>query len=143
MTVKVFLEDGNGRGSSAQVTRNGEVLTRPYYAFNTSYRVVLTTTNMTNVVSPKESENFVCTSVIINATRSVTGEASVTFSESQTSAGTSTKDIITLDVAKDTTIDLANLNLLVPAGKFINVITDDATVNITILGYHMPDQETA
>jgi len=138
LPIDSFIKDGNGKGSSAQVSNNGEMLVRPFYDFNTSYRVVLSTTNMTNVVEPNTGNNFIITSIILNADKNVTSSAVVTLSESQSFAGTSTKDLITLDITKNTTVPLTALSLKIPEGKFINAITDDATVNITLLGYFMP-----
>jgi len=138
LPIDSFIKDGNGKGSSAQVSNNGEMLVRPFYTFNTSYRVVLSTTNMTNILSPSAGNNFIITSIILNADKNVTSSAVVTLSESQTFAGTSTKDLVTLDITKNTTVPLTALSLKISDGKFINAITDDATVNITLLGYFMP-----
>lgn len=139
MPIDTLIKDGRGSESYAKVTRNGEILTRPFYDFNTTYRVVLSTTNMTNILEPVPGNDFIITSIILNAAKSVVDSAVITVSESASSAGTSTRDILTLDVVKKTTVPLNSLSLRVPDGKFINAITDDATVNITVLGYFMPN----
>ena len=138
MTLDVNISDGSGSGRhKARVTHNGELIVRDAAKFSTAIRTILDGTGTAfNITPPKAGSNYIVTGLLVNADKSVTATAVVEIYESSSATSTiQDKGVITIDVTKNTTIPLFPLRLIVSEGAFLNAETDDATVNITTLGY--------
>lgn len=134
-----------GRGHEARVSHAGELVTiRGNY--DTAYFASMTATATAyNLVEPKDQSTFVITALIINADKNVsaTDGAVVVLLEGDSTTDTSgTKTLLTLNIGKNETSVITGILINTTRGKYLNVTTDDATVNITLLGYYLEADES-
>jgi len=139
MSLSIEIEDGKGgTKNTAQVTPRGQLVVSPI-DFNTStFNALDTTGTAFNFVEPIAGKQFVITGYISASDRSVSANdgAEVPIIESEAiDSTTATKILLTLNLGKLDSQSLTGLNILTTPGKWINASTDDATVNLTLLGY--------
>ena len=137
MPIDAFIKDGAGRGNIAKVNKQGALNVVSAGHFDISSKVTLVATTVYNLREPRSGQQFIITGMILNAARSVTSEALVSIFESSVYQGASVTGIISLDVAKDSTISLIGLNLIITKGKWVSCTTDDPTCNVTLLGHYI------
>ena len=136
MPIDSHIKSGDGTGNIAKVNAQGALITASI-GYDLVSKAALIATTVYNLREPRAGQQFIITGLILNASRSVTSEALISIFESSVYQGVSTVDILSLDVAKNTTISLLDLNILVDAGKWVSCSTDDATCNVTLLGYYI------
>jgi hypothetical protein len=136
MPIDAFIKDGTGRGYIAKVNKQGNLITSQDKN-DIASKAVLSATTVYNLREPRAGQQFIITGVILNAARSVSIEALISVFESSVFQGASTKGIIAVDVAKDSTIPLIGLYLAVGEGKWLSCTTDDPTCNVTLLGHYI------
>jgi hypothetical protein len=138
MTVTTKILDGRGSSKAVRVTNRGQLIVGNA-AFSTAYNVELgAAATAGNIVGPQSGKNFIITDMLIYANRNVgVNDARVTIYESTDGPATSTetKVIYETDIAQQTSRDLLGLNLEVTEGMWVNAITDDDDVLITVMGY--------
>ena len=129
---------GTGTKSKARVTTRGELVVASI-AFSEPYFNAMTVDDQVyNFTEPSAGMQFVITDIVAGADRNV-GATGVDISiyESTTATGTSSKDILTLSLSKQTSTNLIGLNLITSTGTYLNATMDDNNVNLTILGYYV------
>ena len=136
MPIDSHIKSGDGTGNIAKVNAQGALITSSGQ-FDTSSKVSLVATTVYNLKEPRAGQQFVITGIILNASRSVTSEALISIFESSVYQGASVLAILSIDVAKNTTISLIGLNLAVTEGEWLSCSTDDATCNVTVLGHYI------
>ena len=134
-----MIQDSN-TGNRATVTKFGQLVVAPvdYSVPNT---IKLDTINTAfNFIAPIYQKSIIITDIIVTANKNVgANDATVNiFEADSTTSITSTKDIISLEMLKKTTLPLNGLNMIVSDGKFVNATTDDNDVFITIMYYYVP-----
>jgi hypothetical protein len=139
MALKSELVDGRGGSQKACVTSRGElVVGRSDYslAYNVTADVINTGYNL---VEPKAGKRFVITDIFLYANKNVgAGDATVVLYEADAdNTATVSKTLFTSEMLKQTRADLTGLNLIVTAGKWVNVKTDDDDIFCTIMGYYV------
>lgn len=143
--INTKISDGSGGGHLAKVTHAGElVIVRGNYDQTFQDSMALTNTAY-NLVVPKAGKQFIITGIVINADKNVsaTDGAVVEVYEATTSDTTTvTKTILTLNIGKNSTIPLTGILIQTTKGVYLNAKTDDATVNITLLGYYLELDES-
>lgn len=138
MSIDTRLIDGKGKGHVATVTNKGQLVTAPL-SFSEAYtQEVNATATAFNFVGPKEGKQFVITDILLYADKNVgVNDASVQIYEADSDTETTiTKTILDIEMVKQTSRDITGLNLIITAGKWVNIKTDDATIFATIMGYY-------
>jgi len=98
---------------------------------------LLADTNAVNFFKPRPFNRFVIDGIIVNADKNVTGSALVTIFEATSDTETTVaKSIIVIDILKNDTTSILNINAVVDAGIFINGKSDDFNIAVTILGFY-------
>lgn len=139
MSIDVKLIDGAGNGTTAKVSPYGHLVVGASN-FSTAYAVTVALDNTGyNFVPPKAGFQFVITGLLLYANKNVgTGDATVVVYEaSSPSTTTADKTVLTTEMLKQTSRDITGLNLIVTAGKWVNIKTDDNTVFSSLLGYYV------
>lgn len=142
MTIEIQLVDGRGSGGRACVTSEGQLIVAPA-KFSTASSATMTTDDTpVNLWGPMAGKKFIITDILLYANRNVgVNDATVSVYESTDGAATATqsKVILTTEMVKQRSRDFIGLNLEVTAGSWVNVVTDDDDVFITIMGYYIKD----
>jgi hypothetical protein len=95
-----------------------------------------------NLVGPISGKRFIVTDILLYANKSVgVGDATVTLYESQDGPASATQSsvILNTEMLKNSSRDLVGLNMLCSAGHWLNAVTDDDDVFLTIMGYYVDD----
>lgn len=142
MANPTVIKDNNS-GNTAKVTKFGQLVVAPLQ-YSTPVTQRLDTINTAfNFVSPEQGQSIVITDIIISASRTVgVNGADVCVYESDSPESTSiVEEIVALDMVKQSSLPLNGLNLIVPEGLYVNAVTDDADVLITIYFYRVPAED--
>ena len=143
MSLDIELMDGRGTKAKAKVTSRGQLVVGPI-AFNVAHfnSLALVATPY-NYVGPVAGRQFVIDGIIASSDKNVsaTNGADVNIYEANAVDGTSVTSLLTLTIGKLDRAVITQLNLSTNTGVWINAETDDATVNLTIIGYYI-DTET-
>jgi len=139
MPVPAEIIDGQGTTARACVTSRGQLVVGPI-AFSDAYAVTVNATATAfNFVGPIAGKRFVITDILLYANKGVgAADASVQLYEASSDTSTTEdKTILDIEMLKQTARDLTGLNLIVTAGKWVNIKTDDDTIFATIMGYYV------
>jgi len=139
MSIKTKISDGGGKGTLAKVSSRGQLITAPL-AFSKVYNATAAVINTAyNIITPRTNKQFVITSVLLYANKSVgASDATVTVYEADASDTlTSTEDVFSIEMVKQTSLVLSSLNLILSEGKWLNIKTDDDDIFITVTGYYV------
>jgi len=134
------LRNGWGKPYDAMVTKRGQLVTAPLKYNTTFFNAMTATATAYNFITPKTGQQFVITGYIVSSDKNVnsTNGAVVPIYEATSLTATSaSKTILTLDLGKLDGAQVVGLNILTSKGVWINSTTDDATINLTILGYYI------
>ena len=143
--IDTKISDGSGGGHLARVTHAGELITvRGNY--DSTFNAAMTSINTAyNLVTPKSGFQFIVTGVVLNADKNVSatdGAIAELYEATSDTTTTASKTLLTLNIGKNTTVPLTGILIQTTKGLFINAKTDDATVNITLLGYYLEIDES-
>jgi len=135
MTIDTRIR-GNQNDKTADVTNNGELITR-VIKFSTPIKQQITDSNAVNFLGARSKSKIILTGVIINADRNVgvNGALVDLYEASDATSTTIDTSILSIDVAKSTTLIITPLLIETTQGKFINAKADDFNINMTVLGY--------
>lgn len=139
MVLRTELTDGSGDTYGAKITKYHQLVTAPA-DFSTAYAVTASVVDTAyNFVPPKQNQRFVVTDILLYANKDVgVADASVNLYEATSASETTiSKTILSLEMLKQTTVTLTGLNLIISAGKWLNIKTDDNTVFATVMGYYL------
>ena len=143
--IDTKISDGSGGGHLARVTHAGElIIVRGNY--DSTFNAAMTSINTAyNLVTPKSGFQFIVTGIVLNADKNVSatdGAIAVLYEATSDTTTTASKTLLTLNIGKNTTVPLTGILIQTTKGLFINAKTDDATVNITLLGYYLEIDES-
>ena len=140
MPAKVHIKDASGKGSSAGVTKRGELIVAPL-DYSSPYNASLSIINTPYEIVPgKIGKKFVTTGFFISALKDVSNtiEASISVYEaSPLDLATSLVDIVTVDLIRGQRFIATGTNIITQTGTTITATTDDATVNVALSGYYV------
>jgi hypothetical protein len=139
MGIHTGISDGWGTDSKACVTERGQLVVAPL-SFSTAYPVTVALINTAyNFVPPVGGRQFVVTDILLYANKGVgASDATVEIYEADaTNETTVVRSIMILEMLKQTNRDITGLNLLISAGKWLNIKTDDNTIFATVMGYYV------
>jgi hypothetical protein len=135
------IKDGRfGTSYEAGVTPRGQLVVAPL-EFNTAHKntIVLVATAY-NFITPIAGKQFVISGYIASSDKSVSATDGVEidiFEAAAVDTTTSSKDLITIDLARLDKDNAIGLNLITTPGVWINAAADDTNVNLTLLGYYV------
>ena len=130
-------------GNAARVTKFGQLVVAPLqYSTPISDTLDVIDTAF-NFVSPAQDQSIIITDIIISASRTVgvNGADVVVYQSDAPDSIIVDKEIVELDMVKQSSISLIGLNLIVPEGKYVNAKTDDADVLVTLMFYRAPVED--
>ncbi len=142
MIHKVQIINGTGTHSPSTVSRYGQLITGPV-DYNKSVSVTLgTSATAVELIAPLPGHRIVIDGILLYANRNVsnTTEATVTLysSDDGGASATQTSVIFNTELAKQTSRDFIGTNFLCIAGQWVNAITSDDDVFLTLLYYYVP-----
>ena len=127
-----------GSGATAKVTNSGELVVAPLSYDEVANQTLDSANVAENFFAPKSQQQFVVTTILLNADKSVTTDVVVDVYETDSLTSTTIdKAILHFEILKNGQRNITGLRLLISAGVFINAKADDANVNITIMGYYI------
>ena len=143
--IDTKISDGSGGGHLARVTHAGElIIVRGNY--DSTFNAAMTSINTAyNLVTPKSGFQFIVTGIVLNADKNVSatdGAIAVLYEATSDTTTTASKTLLTLNIGKNTTVPLTGILIQTTKGVYVNAKTDDATVNITLLGYYLEIDES-
>ena len=143
--IDTKISDGSGGGHLARVTHAGElIIVRGNY--DSTFNTAMTSINTAyNIVTPKSGFQFIVTGIVLNADKNVSatdGAIVELYEATSDTTTTASKTLLTLNIGKNTTVPLTGILIQTTKGVYVNAKTDDATVNITLLGYYLEIDES-
>lgn len=127
-----------GSGATAKITKSGELVVAPLSYDEVANQTLDSANTAENFFTPKSQQQFVITTILLNADKSVTTDVIVDVYEADSLTSiTIDKAILHVEILKNGQRDITGLHLLINTGVFINAKADDANVNITIMGYYI------
>lgn len=140
MAVFSKIVDGQ-TNSSAQVTNRNQLVVGQA-AFSEASSVALITDDVPlNLWEPKSKHNFIITDIILRGDKNVsnTVDATVTIYESSVGpdSATQTKVVLSTVIPRSGVLVLNGLNLEVTEGRWVNAVTSDNNIYVTIMGYYI------
>jgi hypothetical protein len=140
MPIGFILKNGWGRPNPAKVSKRGQLITGPLEYSETYFNSMTSAGVAYNFIGPKSGKRFVVNGFIMSSDKDVNatnGAVVPVFEASSPTDTVGTKTLLELDVGKLGSRQLTGLNLLTNSGVWLNSKTDDATVNLTIIGYYV------
>lgn len=138
--TQVIIGDGDGKGSFAGVSANGEVLTRAFDYSKATFQNCNVDNTAFNLKEPEAGKQFVVTGAIIAGNRDigVNGSILVLYEATSTTDTTPATTIIEVEVPKNTIFPFLVPNVITDEGSFINAKCDDNSVRVALYGFFVP-----
>jgi hypothetical protein len=128
-------------GRSPTITEYGQLVVGPIAYSKSSVVVINATSTGFMAIPPISGHKIVLTSAFVRADKNVsaTVESDIEVYESETSTGTvSTSDILNIGLTKQQFVNIP-MNYISSEGTWIMCSASDATVNISIFYYYVPN----
>lgn len=140
MPILSKIVDGQ-EGHSAQVTNRNQLVVGNV-AFSEASSVILLTDDVPlNLFPPVAKKNFIITDIIMRGDKNIDNnvDAIVTLFESEIGpiSTTQTKVVLPTPIPRSGGIVLPGLNLEVTKGRWLNAVTSDNNVFVTVMGYYI------
>ena len=135
--INVKVIDGRS-GRSAQITSRGEITTAPL-SFSKAYNAIAgTASSPANILAPMTNKVFVITAILLYGNKKVgAADATVTIYEANSPTTTTIEEtIFQTEIPKGQRRDITGIYLGVTEGRWVNIITDDDDIYVTIMGYY-------
>ncbi len=120
-----------------QVTKNGEIIVAALDYSTPYYKSIIAADTVYNIVPAMTGRIFIMTGLFVSTKKSVIGEATVQIFEAlSSSSSVHESDIVNMDMVKNERETIPISNAATDSTRWINIISDKTTVNITIWGYY-------
>ena len=141
MSLRIEIEDGKfGTRNTVGVTARGQLITAPL-KFNQGYFKSLTATSTAfNFVVPIANHQFVIDGILFSSDKNVSSTNGAQIKIYEAGAPdtiTIGKELLTIDIGRLDKGNVSSLNMITSEAVWINAYTDDATCNVTLLGYYV------
>jgi len=140
--TQVHVISGSGNGRSADVSVNGEMITRAFNYSTPAFQNMDQTTDAFNFQSPSVGEQFVITGVVLSGNRDIGVNGAITTIYEATGIDSTTitaaRILLEVEIPKSTVFPFLVPNILVGEGFFVNGHTDDNNVRVALYGYFVP-----
>lgn len=143
MPLRIEIEDSKyGTRNSAGVTHLGQVITAPVAYNEPFYQSLNVAGQAFNFVTPETGKQFVVDGLIFSSNKNVSSTNGAVISIYEANGpnvitASASKLIFTLDIGRLDKGSISSLNVITSQGVWLNGSTDDATCNVTILGYYV------
>jgi hypothetical protein len=140
MAAPVNIIDPRGK-FMARVTSFGQLVTAPLQYSTPVEREMSAPGVVYNFVTPSQDKNIVITDIVVSADKSVNNTTPadiIIFEADEVDSDIPNNCIIRPQLLRGDNFVLSGLNLLVRKGKWVNAMTSDATVIVTIMFYKIP-----
>lgn len=127
-------------GLAARVTEFGQLVVSPI-AYSVPVTSTLSVDNTpVNFIGPEANHQIVITDIILTSDKSVgaTGASVQVYCAASPTTATVSDGILDIEMLKNTSRDLIGLNFIVGKGKWVNAITDDNNIQVTLGYYRVP-----
>lgn len=144
MSLSTHITDGKGSKAQAKVTERGELIIAPISYSSPTFQEMTSVNTAYNFIKPKVGHEIVITSIIVNANKGVSSTDGALIEIYTANSDTSIvpiDDILTVQLVKNARQVLTGLNFKVASGVWINAVTDDATIFLTIAGFYLQEIE--
>lgn len=127
-------------GMTARVTQFGQLVTS---SLDYSIPVVNSLTVIdtpVNFIEPEANHQIVITDIILSTDRNIGANGAIVqlYCSDAPDSSTVNSSILNIEMLKNTSRDLIGLNFLIASGFWVNAITDDNNVQITVGYYRVP-----
>lgn len=139
MTADSNILDGKGRGHRAAVSEYNQLIVSPA-GFSEFYNATAgTDATAANLVGPIAGKRFVITAIVLYANKNVgASDATVTLYEATgPTVTTVSKTLLLQEMVQKTSLVIPGLNVIVTAGAWVNLKTDDDDVFCNMAGYYV------
>ena len=134
---------GDASSIRVKVTKFGQLVTAPIQYSRPSAKELTDIGVPVNFIEPEAGSSIVITDILVFADKSVsqTEPADVDIYESDGIDSLEIiEDIVRPQVIRSGDVTLTGLNLLVPEGRWVNAVTTDANIRLTIMFYRVPQE---
>jgi len=130
---------GGGNKIPAGVTTFGQLVVAPLDFSRPATARLLVAGAVVNLIEPKQGHSIVITDIMVSTSKDLgPNGANITVYEADTAITlTSLEDIFETEIVKNTFVPITGLNLGVPQGRFVNIVTNDANVFATVMFYRV------
>lgn len=131
-------------GTSAKVTKSGELVVSPLSYDQTSFNELAEINTAYNFYTPISNKQFVITGVLSYGDKQVSSSTNATviiYEASTIDTVTVDKVLVQFEIGQNQSIPFVALQLLVNKGVWINAKTDDDDIHMTIMGYYIKEIE--
>lgn len=126
-------------GGEAKITQIGQMITAPFSYDEAVAKTLTVDDTPINFFVPVVGKQFVVTSILLTSDSNVQASAIIDVYEATSlTDSVIAKSILHIDLLKNDHRDFIGLNLLVTAGRYLNIKADDSDVSATIMGYYIP-----
>ena len=127
-------------GLAARVTEFGQLVVSPI-AYSTPVSGSLSVDNTpVNFVEPSSGHQIVITDIILTSDKNVGNDGAIVQVYSSAAIDSAVVDtgVLSIEMLKNTSRDLIGLNFIVGEGLWVNAITDDNNIQVTVGYYRVP-----
>lgn len=129
---------GGGSEVLAKVTRAGELVVAPVAYDTSTYREMSVDDQVYNFKSPVAAQQFIITGFLSVSDKSIAADAIVEIYEAgEIDSATVDKTLVKFAQTKNSVVAPTPLRIIVNPGVFVNAVTDDATIHMTLFGYFL------
>jgi hypothetical protein len=140
MTTEIGIKDSK-TGQVARVTKFGQLVVAPIAYSAPVSRNLNVVDQAFNFLAPESGQSIVITDIIISGDKAIspTDPAEVEIYQAEAvDSLIASPSILSPRPGRGENIPLNGMNLLIPAGKWVNAKTNDNNVLITIMFYRVP-----
>jgi hypothetical protein len=141
MGISSHIED-QSNGRTVKVVAGGALAVAPAHPSQAFNGELATDDVVVNIVPAKAANVFCITGILLTGDKGISTSIDATVSiyvgDSETTAAIdSIGDILVVPVARSSARDITGILVEAPEGKWINAVTSDDNVFVTILGYYI------
>ena len=133
MPVPSFIKDPQS-GSVAKVTEFGQLVTAPIDYSVPVVDTLAADNTPVNFIEPQGGKKIVITDIILTANRDVgvNGALVQVYCATAPDSSAITVGLLDIDMLKNTGRDLIGVNFIIDEGFWVNAISDDSSIQITL-----------
>lgn len=144
MAIQIKILDPTS-GREARITEGGALSVSPVSASRSFNATLSVDDTVVNIIKAKAYNNFYITGALLAADQGVSNTTSAIVSiyvgdSGSTSLVDSIDTLLTIPLSRNDTRDITGIYVKAPKGKWINGVTTDNSVFVTILGYYLPEE---
>jgi len=141
MGIKTRIFGGRW-GTEPEITKRGQLVTGALEFEQFHLGSTIANNVAVNVIEPVSTKCFIITAIILSGNRDIGVNGAITDVFENTTGPTSAivnREILQEEISKQTRMTATGLNIIVSAGSWVNVKSDDVIVRCNIAGYYVDD----